>query len=197
MPRYLHVAVAMIASLMVLGTQVHAATLDVVGGSLIGASDVNVNGTLYNVTFVDGSCNSLFTGCDTPGIDFAFQTLADAQAAAAALLSQVFIDDTAGSGFDFDVNPNLTNGCTSSSTCTAFIPFAVDGGNANLAESNNRDVELGDGVSSQLISRTYNSGTDVFNEGRTYANFSPVPLPAAVWLFGSALGLLGWMKRRA
>ncbi len=24
-----------------------------------------------------------------------------------------------------------------------------------------------------------------------------VPVPAAVWLFGSALGLLGWMKRRA
>lgn len=26
---------------------------------------------------------------------------------------------------------------------------------------------------------------------------APVPVPAAVWLFGSALGLLGWMRRRA
>ncbi len=25
---------------------------------------------------------------------------------------------------------------------------------------------------------------------------SPVPVPAAVWLFGSAIGLLGWMRRR-
>ena len=25
---------------------------------------------------------------------------------------------------------------------------------------------------------------------------SPVPIPTAVWLFGSALGLLGWMKWR-
>jgi hypothetical protein len=25
---------------------------------------------------------------------------------------------------------------------------------------------------------------------------TPVPVPAAVWLFGSALGLLGWMRRR-
>ena len=24
-----------------------------------------------------------------------------------------------------------------------------------------------------------------------------VPVPAAVWLFGSALGLLGWMKRKS
>jgi hypothetical protein len=26
---------------------------------------------------------------------------------------------------------------------------------------------------------------------------SPVPVPAAVWLFGSALGFLGWMRRKA
>jgi hypothetical protein len=24
-----------------------------------------------------------------------------------------------------------------------------------------------------------------------------IPVPAAVWLFGSALGLLGWMRRKA
>ena len=27
-------------------------------------------------------------------------------------------------------------------------------------------------------------------------SLAPVPVPAAVWLFGSALGLLGWIKRR-
>jgi len=26
---------------------------------------------------------------------------------------------------------------------------------------------------------------------------APVPVPAAVWLFGSAIGLLGWMRRKA
>ncbi len=26
---------------------------------------------------------------------------------------------------------------------------------------------------------------------------APIPIPAAIWLFGSALGLLGWMRRRA
>ncbi len=28
------------------------------------------------------------------------------------------------------------------------------------------------------------------------ADFTPIPVPAAVWLFGSALGLLGWMRRK-
>ena len=32
----------------------------------------------------------------------------------------------------------------------------------------------------------------------TFATFTPevIPVPAAVWLFGSALGLLGWMRRK-
>jgi len=37
------------------------------------------------------------------------------------------------------------------------------------------------------------------NNSLVYANLNsaPIPVPAAVWLFGSALGLLGWMRRRA
>ena len=32
---------------------------------------------------------------------------------------------------------------------------------------------------------------------RTAWSVAAVPVPAAVWLFGSALGLLGWMRRKA
>jgi hypothetical protein len=33
--------------------------------------------------------------------------------------------------------------------------------------------------------------------GFSYSRSTAVPVPAAVWLFGSALGLLGWIKRKA
>jgi hypothetical protein len=29
------------------------------------------------------------------------------------------------------------------------------------------------------------------------ATITTVPVPGTIWLFGSALGLLGWMRRRA
>jgi hypothetical protein len=31
----------------------------------------------------------------------------------------------------------------------------------------------------------------------TFAGAHSVPIPAAVWLFGSGLGLLGWFRRRS
>lgn len=35
-----------------------------------------------------------------------------------------------------------------------------------------------------------------FNIASALIRTTPVPVPAAVWLFGSALGLLGWMQRK-
>jgi hypothetical protein len=40
-----------------------------------------------------------------------------------------------------------------------------------------------------------NGGTSVADISNVRA-FSTVPVPAAVWLFGSGLGMLGWMRRR-
>jgi hypothetical protein len=41
-----------------------------------------------------------------------------------------------------------------------------------------------------------NGGTEIADLSNVRA-FSVVPVPAAVWLFGSALGMLGWLRRRS
>jgi hypothetical protein len=40
----------------------HTANLHVSGGQLVGASDVDVGGVLYNVEFRTGTCNDLYGG---------------------------------------------------------------------------------------------------------------------------------------
>jgi len=81
-----------------------APILQVVGGELMGATGVDVGGTLYDVAFVDGSCIGQFSGCDNASADFAFTTDSAAFDATLALLDQVFLDGPSGA---FDSQPDL------------------------------------------------------------------------------------------
>lgn len=45
------------------------------------------------------------------------------------------------------------------------------------------------------LGTTFASTTLAFDDA-SQLQASAIPVPAAVWLFGSALGLLGWMRRR-
>ena len=110
--------------LLAAGTALSAPILIVdVNGKLTGAHNVEVNGILYDVEFRDGTCADLFSGCDNPVTDFPFTTPADAFAAAAALLAQVFVDGTAPALFDS--NPALTLGCGTTTVCGVFTPYAL------------------------------------------------------------------------
>ena len=95
-------------------------------GILTGATGVNVGGTLYDVTFVDGTCIALFEGCDSVN-DFDFTTEADAVAASQALLDQIFLDAAQG---EFDSDPGLTSGCvnTTFGVCEVWTPFGSASG---------------------------------------------------------------------
>ena len=87
-------------------------------GNLIGATGVNVQGSIYDVAFVEGTCVDLFSDCDSPS-DFAFTTKATADAASYALLDQVFVGD-------FDTSPWRTFGCIGSSPCNVLTPYGAD-----------------------------------------------------------------------
>jgi hypothetical protein len=77
--------IVLAAVLVLMASGAQAATLNVVGGQLTGASDVLVDGSLYDVQFLDGTCIDLYNGCDDVS-DFMFQTGASPLLASQALV---------------------------------------------------------------------------------------------------------------
>ncbi len=162
-------SVAGLCFLLLISSSASAATLNVVGGQLLGASGVIVDGSSYNVAFLDGTCIALYSGCDDVS-DFTFQTSADAVLASQALLDQVFLD---GANL-FDTEPGLTNGCAPGVTlCGVFTPYNWDmGGMAYVRVAANYDAEVDDYVGSASAIRDLSlAWYEVF----TYAVWEPAP----------------------
>ncbi len=160
----------------------HAAPI-LEGGELVGATNVDVDGVLYNVEFLDGSCIGLFSGCDSLG-DFDFPNEASAQAAAQALLDQVFLDGLDGA---FDSEPALTRGCLAASECSPLIPYAFGGDGVSLLAAVNRDPSQADFTQFTSLPTSFDA---VGNSFFTYAVFTPVPEPGTALLLGGGLALL-------
>lgn len=171
-----------------------AATLTIdVGGQLTGATGVNVNGTLYDVEFRDGTCFAIFDGCDDES-DFTFTTITDALVASQALLDQVFVDSGLG---DFDSDPSLTLGIESQ---FGFIhsPYGAANlsGTVPTTYALNRADALPDVTDSEL--RGLLEGTGAIS---TYAVFTAtpalptVPLPAGFALLLSSVGGIAALRR--
>ena len=67
--------------------------------------------------------------------------------------------------------------------------LVADLSNSFVTGANYNDQTVG------LLEMSNFSGFDPVARGMVYVP-SVVPVPAAVWLFGSGLGLLGWMQRK-
>jgi len=170
--------------------------LNVENGVLMGADNVNVNGSFYDVKFEDGSCIELFNKCDDAS-DFVFNTANDARAASEALLWQVFIDGISGM---FDSTPTLTNGCTNGLVCATATTFASDAFSVAVAMAFNNVDENRDALNSNQFRLAENTGvyTDV-----NYAVWSDAseaveasaPGAAMILLMGIA-GLLVSQRRK-
>lgn len=96
------------------------------GGILLGARNVLVDGSLYNVTFEKGSCESLYDGCTDEAITFS--SMDAAAAAAQALLDQVFVDGPSG---NFDSQTDIIFGCVWDQNCLSRIVY--DHGNSLIS----------------------------------------------------------------
>jgi hypothetical protein len=186
-------------------TSANAATVQLSGTELIGASGVNVNGNDYSVRFVDGSCVSLFAECAGSGTyGFTFTSSADALAASQALLDQVLLGE-------LDDSPSRTSGCNESNLCMIYTPYGITapGGSVSIAVAANRSLfllnlsnPLDDATSLSSVSpslETVSTAPGGINDVSVYAvwaldttNSVPEPAPLAL----VAAGILGALASR-
>lgn len=172
-----------------------AVVLIVESGLFVGADDVDVLGTLYDVRFQPGTCAAVFDGCDEAG-DFDITDAATALAAAQALADQVYVDDPLGN-FDTDPATSITCPTLISGRCSMIVPYAADGlgtfdgfGFVNYVDEASDSVFGSKGPSLDSSSST---GFARF----TLAGPTDVPAPGPLMLLPLALGLLALRRRRA
>lgn len=169
------------------------------GGNLLGAYNVLVRGTAYDVEFVDGTAKDLFsekgiyTGTFSDG-GLAFY-------ASKALLDQVLIDTAEG---NFDTEPDLIHGITGPgrNTSTIITPYYRSGYNITTSitasVANNHTAENNDRT---RIHNAYGVNWDTALEaGAVYAKWTKsantVPIPSSITLLGFGLVYFAGIRRR-
>lgn len=196
----------LISALALFSTAANSATLNFNSDNrLTGATDLNVEGTLYSVEFKDGTCQSVFSGCDELS-DVDFSTEAAARAAGEALLDQVLIglvDDT----------PGLQFGCLlGGQDCITLIPFSAQfnfPGSPVIGVNVIRTVNFSSGFPPTVFDNTFSSSPFRANEqtvngvfsNYVFADFTEtgvtsVPLPASGWVLLASLVGLGALRTR-
>jgi len=163
-------------------------------GTLLGASGVEVSGSLFDVEFVDGTCGTVFDGCDDAN-DFTFNTEAQAAEASQALLDAVLLDVAQGS---FDSMPGLTNGCGNSEVCFSSTPYLRTSSAVQVSVAVNWSAVSSnpDSVDTALLPLAFDTGTDANDVWARWTRQTSVPEPTTLALLGVGGALVAASRRR-
>lgn len=160
--------------------------LDFSDGQLRGARNIDVNGALFDVRFVEGTCVALFNGCDEDS-DFVFQTEIEGNQAADALLNQVFLDSSEGM---FDTFPELTFGCESTAKCQLLFPYeARTSRQYRQIRVKNGGRGTSNGFQDLFANPSFDTSGDPDEVFAIFTRSMPISEPSALALF--SIGLLG------
>jgi len=182
--------------------------LAIIGLSLLALS-ANASTVLYNV--VNGVAGNQFTQSgggfadDAPLFDvsgmFVYDTDADALVGNVAF--NYFFEGFGGTDSDYSANwvVNFQGGGDLVAFDVSCVNNAPNDGCADLTASNPfwndaMSVLSGDLAAGSDTTIKWLVGGAPFNSSLIALDLRVVPIPAAAWLFGTALGLLGWVRSR-
>jgi len=173
------------------------------GSQVSAVRDLEAGGLFFDVEFEDGSCVSVFSGCNEPA-DFNFltqTTLIDVMTA----LEAAFVDFTAIDGIPYtlDTTPEVVVGCgVGPGECRMLAPFTGTGFNFGFVEFDNNasgaDPVFASGPADATIDRTPNLNITFarVTEVEAPASSTAVPLPGGAALLPLALAGFAAVRRR-
>ena len=161
-------------------------------GELTGAEDVVVNGTTYNVSFIDENPYTYQGSGDV----ITFSSLTDAMAGSQALLDYVFIDD-------YDTDPTLTFGIENYRVGRILTFYNYDENSEWFywAEATNwfntvTDTTTDLGYGNRVLLENIDTGEARVWALWTAANTSPAPEPTTILMLGTGLLSLAGLSRK-
>ncbi|MCP4326395.1 MAG: PEP-CTERM sorting domain-containing protein [Alteromonadales bacterium] len=186
---------ALITGIILYGTSLlnfaHAG-LVMSAGQLIGATDITVSGSSYDVEFIDGTCVKIFDGCDSQD-DFTFTSQTAATLAAQALIDQVFGDGALTPSVD--AAPEVTRGCEHYYHCGMVTPYELPLTNQGLGMTAYNVINARvDYVHYSYFGIHYNLSNHVVYTFARWTAVMDVPEPFTLAIF--ALGIMGLASRR-